>query len=162
MLLLARRAKDADDAEDQVRRALTSGTGLEKFRQIIEEQGGDPRVVDDYNRLPAPSTREVWRAPRAGIVARLDAELVGRAAVVLGAGRDRVDADVDASAGIDITAPVGTRVAAGDPMLTLLTRQASRIEAARRLIDQAVAIGPMAPVAGPAVIETIDGRTAFS
>ena len=161
MLVLSGRAADDGDAEEQVRRALASGAGLEKFRQIIEEQGGDPRVVDDYNRLPAPSTREVWRAPRSGVVARLDAELIGRAAVVLGAGRDRVDAEVDPSAGIDITAPVGTRVAAGDPMMTLLTRQASRIDAARRLLEQAVAIGPMAPLPGPIVIEIIDGRTSL-
>jgi pyrimidine-nucleoside phosphorylase len=161
MLVLSKCAADEGDAEEQVRRALASGAGLEKFRQIIEQQGGDPHVVDDYDRLPAPSTREVWRAPRAGVVARLDAELIGRAAVVLGAGRDRVDADVDPSAGIDITAPVGTHVAAGDPMMTLLTRQPARLDAARRLLEQAVAIGPMAPMPGPIVIETIDGRTSL-
>src|SRR6185369_1095927 len=95
-------AKDEGDAERRVRTALTSGAGLEAFRAIVAAQGGDPRVVDDYDRLPSVRHREPWVAPRAGFVARMDAELVGRAAVALGAGRDRADAAVDPAVGIDI------------------------------------------------------------
>ena len=160
MLVLSGRAADDRDGEQQVRHALTSGAGVERFRAIIAAQGGDPRVIDDYDRLPAASIAEVWRAPRRGIVSRMDAELVGRAAVVLGAGRDRVDADVDPAAGIDIAAAPGDEVSAGDAVFTLRTSDRARLEAARRLLDDAVTIGGEAPVARPLVLETIDGRTA--
>jgi pyrimidine-nucleoside phosphorylase len=160
MLVLCGRAADDRDGEQQVRRALSSGAGVERFRMIIEAQGGDPRVVDDYNRLPSASIEDVWAAPRAGTVTRMDAELVGRAAVVLGAGRDRVDADVDPAAGIDVRAALGEQVDARAVVFTLRTSDRARLDAARRLLDDAVTIGDDAPVGRPLVLETIDGRTA--
>jgi len=161
MLVLARVAADEADAVSRVRRALESGAGLEKFRQIVETQGGDPRVVDDYSRLPAAARREPWRAPRAGFVAAMDAELVGRAAVVLGAGRDRVDAGVDHSVGIQVVSPVGAQVAAGDAVLEVACDDAVRRAAAMSLLDQAIAIGDAAPVPRPLVLGGIDGRQAI-
>jgi len=161
MLVLARVAADEADAVSRVRRALESGAGLEKFRQIVEAQGGDPRVVDDYSRLPAAARREPWRAPRTGFVAAMDAELVGRAAVVLGAGRDRVDASVDHSVGIQVLSPVGARVAAGDAVVEVACDDAARLAAAMSLLDQAIAIGDAAPVPRPLVLGRIDGRQAI-
>jgi pyrimidine-nucleoside phosphorylase len=160
MLVLCGRARDDGDGERQVRQALTSGAGVERFRAIIAAQGGDPRVVDDYARLPAASISEVWRAPVRGPITRMDAELVGRAAVVLGAGRDRVDAGVDPAAGIDVLAPIGTAVSAGDAVFTLKTSDRARLDAARRLLDEAVTIGGDVPASRPLVLEIIDGRTA--
>jgi pyrimidine-nucleoside phosphorylase len=162
MLVLSGRASDDRDAESQVRGALASGAGLERFRAIIEAQGGDPRVIDDYGRLPTASAREVWHAPQGGVIAGLDAELVGRAAVALGAGRDRAEADVDPGAGIDVHAAVGATVSRGDAVFTLMTNEASRLEAARALLDRAVTIGDAAPPAPPLVLEIIDGRQAFA
>jgi pyrimidine-nucleoside phosphorylase len=155
MLVLSRRAASDAEADAQVRRALTSGAGLEKFRDIIAAQGGDPKVVDDYSRLPAPLHREEWRAPRAGVVSRLDAELVGRAAVALGAGRDRADAGVDPAAGIDVAAPRGSRVQAGDPVLVLACSDPARARAAQTLLDEGVSIEDEAPAERPLVIETV-------
>jgi pyrimidine-nucleoside phosphorylase len=158
MLVLSGRASADADADAQVRRALASGAGLEKFRDIIAAQGGDSKVIDDYARLPAAAHREEWRAPRAGVVTRLDAELIGRAAVALGAGRDRAEAGVDPAAGIDIAAPPGTRVRAGEPVLLLACADSARARAAMALVDEAVAIGDEAPVDRPLVIDTIGGK----
>src|SRR5882762_9029357 len=78
MLVLGKIAGDRPDADRQARLAIESGAGLERFRQIIEMQGGDPRIVDDYARLPRAEARHVVVADRAGYVNRVDAELVGR------------------------------------------------------------------------------------
>ena len=158
MLLLAGIARDLADAEGRVQRALASGAALEKFRAIIEQQGGDPRVVDDYRRLPTARHREPWAACRDGVVSNLDAELIGRAAAALGAGRDRVDAGVDHAAGIDISAPVGTAVRRGDSVLVLACDDASRRAAAQSLLAEAVQIADEAPALRPRVIDVIDGR----
>ena len=112
MLVLGRVADDRADAEKQVARARSPpAPALERFRRIIEEQGGDPRVVDDYSRLPH-GARPPSRAARAAaaIVTRLDAELVGRASVALGAGRDRVEDPVDPAVGIMVRAKPGDEV----------------------------------------------------
>jgi pyrimidine-nucleoside phosphorylase len=155
MLVGAGIAKDDGDAERRVRTALTSGAGLEAFRAIVAAQGGDPRVVDDYDRLPSVRHREPWVAPRAGFVARMDAELVGRAAVALGAGRDRADAAVDPAVGIDIVAPVGSKVQAKDPVLMIGCAAPDRVAAARALLDRAIEIAPAPPVSRPLVIGTV-------
>src|SRR5205085_457076 len=107
MLVLGRVARDRHDGEQQARGAIQSGAGLERFRQIIEAQGGDPKVVDDPARLPHVADRHVVAADRAGFVTRLDAELIGRASVALGAGRDRVEDPVDPAVGIMVLAKPG-------------------------------------------------------
>jgi len=155
MLVAAGVASDDGDAERRVRQALASGAGLEAFRKIVAAQGGDPKVLDDYRRLPSVDHTEPWKAPRTGIVARLDAELIGRAAVALGAGRDRADAAVDPAVGIDIVAPVGTAVQAGEPVLVIACASADRIGAARVLLDRAIDIADTAPPPRPLVIGVI-------
>jgi len=158
MLALAGVASDAAEGEAAVRRALVSGAGLEKFRAIVEAQGGDPRVIDDYGRMPEAALQEPVVASRTGIVMHLDAERIGRAAVMLGAGRDRADAAVDPSAGIEILAGVGQPVSAGETVLVLSADQPSRFAAAQAALEGAIIIGDRAPVPGGLVHEVIDGR----
>src|SRR5205807_9336014 len=113
MLRLGGLAATVDEATAKVRAALASGTGLELFRRMVERQGGDPRVVDDPARLPAAPRRGVVVAVRPGYVAALDAEGIGRAAVALGAGRDRAEDAVDPAVGVVVDAKVGDPVTAG-------------------------------------------------
>jgi thymidine phosphorylase len=145
MLMLGRVASDRADAERQVKDSIASGRALDRFRQIIEGQGGDPRVVDDYSRLPAAPSRHCLTGDRAGYLTRLDAELVGRASVALGAGRDRVDDTVDPSVGILLKARPGNRIAAGDPILELHYREPAKLDAALVLARRAISIGDEAP-----------------
>jgi pyrimidine-nucleoside phosphorylase len=152
MLVLGKVADDRAGAERQVRHAIASGTGLERFRQIVELQGGDPRVVDDYQRLPHVSDVHVVAASRDGYVTRLDAELVGRASVGLGAGRDRVDDPVDPAVGIMVIARPGDEVRAGDPVLEMHYRDRARLETAVRLASEAVTIGDERPAAGRLIV----------
>src|SRR5437868_5946032 len=88
MLVLGKVARDRASGERKARETIASGAGLETFRRIIEHQGGDPRIVDDYARLPSSPSRHVITADRAGYVTKLDAGRIGHASVSLGAGRD--------------------------------------------------------------------------
>src|SRR6184192_340882 len=76
MLVVGGVAADRASGERRVRDAIASGAGLERFRRIIEHQGGDARVVDDYARLPAAPARHVITAARGGYLTGLDAEAV--------------------------------------------------------------------------------------
>ena len=152
MLVLGRVADDLAAADEQARRAIASGAGLERFRRIIEIQGGDPRVVDDYERLPHVADRHLVAACRDGYVASIDAELVGRASVALGAGRDRVEDAVDPAVGIRVIAKPGDAVRAGDAVLELHYRDCVRLEAAIRLTNQAITIGDGRPARGPLIV----------
>ena len=152
MLVLGKVADDIAAAETQVRNAISSGAGLERFRRIIEAQGGDPRVVDDYDRLPHVGGRHQVFAARAGYVTALDAELVGRASVALGAGRDRVEDPVDPAVGILVAAKPGEKVNAGDPVLELHYRDRARLETAIALATRATVIGDQPPPARRLVV----------
>jgi pyrimidine-nucleoside phosphorylase len=159
MLVQSGLEPDVPRAEARVRKALSSGAGVEKFREIIATQGGDPRVIDDYSRLPAAPDRDLLTASRDGVVVAMRAEAVGRAAVGLGAGRDRLDAAIDPAVGFEIVAPVGTRVKAGDPIVEIHHRNGYGLAEARRLLEAAIEIGDTATAARPLVIARIQGKT---
>ena len=152
MLVLGKVAGDKAAAEQKIRTAIGSGAGLDCFRRIIEGQGGDPKVIDDYQRLPHVADRYVVAASRAGYVTALDAELVGRASVSLGAGRDRVDDAVDPAVGIMVVAKPGDQVHAGQPVLEMHYRDRTRLDAALRLTSQAITIGDERPAVRPSIV----------
>ena len=152
MLVLGKVAGDLADADRRAREAIRTGAALERFRQIVEAQSGDPRVVDDYSRLPQAPHRNVVEAERGGYVTRLDAELIGRASNALGAGRDRVEDPVDPAVGISIRATVRDAVSPGDPLLELHYRDRARLETALALASQAIAIGDHQPPRTPLIV----------
>jgi pyrimidine-nucleoside phosphorylase len=152
MLVLGRIAVDRADAARRIHGAIASGAGLERFRRIIEGQGGDPAVVDDYARFPIAPCRHAVTAARDGFVARVDAGLVGRASAALGAGRDRVEDAIDPAVGIVLAARPGDEVRAGDPLLDIYYRDRPRLDAALPLIRRAVRLADGPPAEpGPLV-----------
>jgi thymidine phosphorylase len=155
MLVLGGAAQDIASGAARARAAIRSGAGLDRFRRIVEQQGGDPTIVDDYGRLPSAPERHVVRASRAGFLASLDAELVGRASVALGAGRDRVEDPVDPAVGIMVLAMPGEELKSGDPVLELHYRDRSRVESAIGLCARAVEIGDAPPTHKPLIVEQI-------
>jgi pyrimidine-nucleoside phosphorylase len=152
MLVLGGVAGNRSEAQQKVHDAIASGAGLERFRRIIEQQGGDPHVVDDYGRIAAAPERDVVRAPRQGFLAGLDAALVGRASVALGAGRDRVEDSIDHAAGIMVVVKPGVELRAGDPVLELHYRDRARLGAAAALAARAIKIEDNQPIVEPLVV----------
>jgi pyrimidine-nucleoside phosphorylase len=157
MLVVSGIEPDGESAEARVREALTSGRGLEKFREIIAHQGGDPRVIDDYTRLPSAPDRDVVAAPRSGYVSGLKAELIGRAAVALGAGRSRLDDVVDPGVGIEIVARPGDRVSEGSPVLVVHHRSGAGLPEAQALLARAVAVADAPSAEAPIVVARLRG-----
>jgi pyrimidine-nucleoside phosphorylase len=152
MLMCGGVAADRDAAFAMSQKAIASGAALERFTRIIEEQGGDPRVVDDYARMPSVAERVSIRAPRTGFLVRVDAELVGRASVALGAGRDRVEDVVDPAVGIVVRCKPGTEVTKGDEVMALFYRDVNTLQAARLLAERAVVIGDEQVASRPMVL----------
>jgi thymidine phosphorylase len=143
MLALAR--VEADPAA-----ALADGRALDRYRQMIAAQGGDPDAP-----LPQAGHTEVVTADEDGWLRRLDARAVGVAAWRLGAGRARKEDDVNHAAGIVCLAKPGDRVTAGQPVLELRTDDETRFGPAAEALAGAVGIGSEPPAARPPVIERI-------
>ncbi len=155
MLMAAGLERDEPAAERRVRSVLESGAGLEKFGAIVEFQGGDPQVIDQYDRLPSAPDRHQVTAPKSGYVSAIGAEEVGRAAVVLGAGRGKLDDVIDPGVGIEVMAPVGAEVRAGDTVLLVHHRGGRGLDEALPLLTGAVHIADEPPARRPIVIERV-------
>ncbi len=158
MLIVSGVESDAAKAEARIRRALADGSGLEKLKQIVANQGGDPRAIDDPARMPTTPDRDQILAPRAGYVSALKAELVGRAAVVLGAGRDRLDAVIDPGVGLIVLAPPGTEVAARQPIFEIRHRAGHGLPEARRLLLESVDVADRPPPPPKLILDRLQGR----
>lgn len=115
MLVLGKKAKAAASARRLAEAALADGRGLARFRQLVEAQGGDVRMVDDPSRLPRAPRVETLRATRSAYVRRVNAEGIGIASVHLGAGREKKGDPIDHRTGIVLHAKVGDRVERGQP-----------------------------------------------
>jgi pyrimidine-nucleoside phosphorylase len=155
MLVVAGVAGDRADAAARCRRALDSGDALERLRAIIERQGGNSRVIDDYGVMPRAPREHVMRADVDGFVTELDAGLIGRAVVMLGGGRGKVDDEIDSAVGIIIPATVGDAVLPGDPVLRVHYRSAEKLEHALPLLTQAVCVGESPRSRAPLVIDEV-------
>jgi thymidine phosphorylase len=155
MVLLAGRAATAEDAERLVREAMTSGAGLERFRRMVERQGGDPACVDTPSGLLLAPGRETVRAPRAGYLTGLDAMLVGQAAAALGAGRATAEDRVDHGVGIRVLATLGALLRAGEPVLELVHRDGKGLRESLALAAQAIELGGAPPAPRPLVVGEI-------
>jgi pyrimidine-nucleoside phosphorylase len=158
MVWLGEKASSEAAAEIMVRESLASGAARETLRKMIQWQGGDPAVVDDLKRLPSARHSYQVMAAKAGFVSSLDALLVGRTAVALGAGRDKKGDAVDLSAGILLHKKPGERVAAGEPVIELRYNDESRLSAALALATQAAVIGDNAPAEAPLVMGWVHDR----
>ena len=155
MLVLAGIDTDEGAAVARVRRSLQDGTALERFRMIVEAQGGDPRVLDDPARLPAAASRQVITAARDGFVTALHADLLGRASVRLGAGRARLDSVIDPAVGFMVLRRPGDAVQAGDAVLEVHYNDPARLAAAEAMARDAIEIGDAPLKAAPLVLDRI-------
>jgi pyrimidine-nucleoside phosphorylase len=155
MVRLANLAGSNAEAESRVRSALANGAGLEKFRQIVERQGGDPRVVDDYSGFARAPHCVTVAADRSGYVTDLNAEQIGIGAMILGAGRNRAEDRVDHSVGVVVRGSVGQAVRAGDVILELHYREEGRLARSLPILRGAVAVGDAPPETPGLILEEI-------
>ena len=142
-------------ARRRLETALADGGALARFAELIEAQGGDPRVCDDPKRLPQPKLVREVRVDRGGVLTALDAEQVGLAAVELGAGRARKEDVVDPAAGLLVLKRVGDEVRTGDVLAELHAQTESRLDAGEARLRGAAAFGEAPLPRKPLVLERI-------
>lgn len=145
-----------DGGRDRLREAIASGAALEKLEDVARAHGGDPSVLEDTSLLEMAANEAVLTAPRDGFVTRCDALTIGVAATRLGAGRERMDDDVDHGVGITLRAKIGDRVFAGDPLATVRYRDEAGWEAQKERLASAWVIGDTRPDPSDLVVERID------
>jgi pyrimidine-nucleoside phosphorylase len=131
MLRLSGRAEDLNAALTLALETLSSGAAWQKFRKLVEAQGGDVACVEDPEKLPQASIVEPVPAPRSGYLAGVDAAEVGLAVVELGGGREEKGQPIDHSVGVLVHHKVGDLVQKETPLFTIHANDQEKLEAAR-------------------------------
>ncbi|MRN23272.1 pyrimidine-nucleoside phosphorylase [Romboutsia ilealis] len=140
MLVLAKTADTFEEGVEKIREAISSGSALEKLKVFIENQGGDKRVVDDYSLFPQANLVIPIKAHRSGYISRIEAEEVGVSAMILGAGRETKDDELDLAAGIILNNKVGDYVNEGDTLATMYLNKEEKLESAKERFINAYSI----------------------
>ena len=143
------------DREGAVWDALICGAALEKFRAMVEQQGGDPRVVDDYSLLPTAPDRTTVSAPRAGYVSDIDPYAVGVAVAHLGGGRLKTTDAIDHAVGVVVKAKRGEPVDAGGAVFEVHHRGGKGLAEALALLNTCFSISDTPPSPTPLIVEAL-------
>jgi len=137
MFFLGERTASLDEGRRLAETMVASGQALEKFRQGITLQGGDPRVIDDYGVLPAASHKLDVVASTSGYVAATNCMEFGIALAMLGGGRETKEDKIDHGVGLEFHKRIGDRVEKGEPLVTIHYNSAAKLDEAKSRIAEA-------------------------
>jgi pyrimidine-nucleoside phosphorylase len=155
MLIVGGLATKTPEAMNQAREAITSGAALERLRQVIAAQGGDPRVCDDVKLLPQAARLHTITSDCAGFVTRIETAEIGRIVMDWGGGRQRLEDAIDYGVGLFIHAKTGDRVSPGDPLVTAHYNDETRLAEMQTRLRAAYHIEEIAPKPEPLIKSVI-------
>ena len=139
MVVLAERASTLEEARQLLNEAIENGSALDKFKTFLENQGGDASVVDSPELLPTAEYQIDYKAKSSGVVSELIANEIGVASMMLGAGRQTKEDDIDLSVGIVLNKKLGDNVNEGESLLTIHSNRENVDDVIKKL-DESIEI----------------------
>jgi pyrimidine-nucleoside phosphorylase len=160
MFYLGERTRTVLEGYHLAEEMITSGKALNKFRELIEIQGGDPQVIDYPSRLPHAMHRVTVHAKAEGFVTAMDCERIGIAGVMLGGGRQKKEDSVDPAVGIVLNRKVGQYVQKNDTLCFVHYNSDANLDEVLGLLQSAYVIGPHLPMEPrPLIHRVIKGKS---
>jgi len=157
MFFLGDRTRSVDDGRLLAESMIVSGQAKEKLKQCIHLQGGDEKIVDQPEFLPAANSREHVLSSSAGFLTATDCQQLGVALAMLGGGRERKEDFIDHAVGLEFHARIGDRIENGQPLATIHYNSAAKLAEAKALIASSYQISESAPDEAPLLIHRIIG-----
>jgi len=155
MIYLGKVAPTLDEARDIAQRRLLDGSGYRKFKEVIAAQSGNPQVLDKFDLLPnATGAREIT-SPRSGYVSAIDAQDIGRAAAMIGAGREAKDGPIDPAVGLILEVKTGEKIEAGSVLCRLYYTREDRLDEAADVVEDAFRISSHPPEERELILEVV-------
>ncbi len=145
-------SKDIYECEKMVRLAIENGSALEKLKEAVGAQGGDISYIDDTSKFIDASVCIEYKAEKSGYINKIDAQKIGRASVLLGAGREKKDDVIDFGAGIYLCKKTGDEVREGDTVARLYTNKNEYADSALAVIKEAFDYSQKKPYIGKTVL----------
>ncbi|MFA5624595.1 MAG: thymidine phosphorylase [Bradymonadales bacterium] len=150
MLMVAKKLSHKE-AMAELENAVKSGAALEQMRKNIQAQGGNPAVIDNYNLLSLAKYNTDFCVEQNGYIASFDCEAVGKAACVLGGGREVAGQAIDHSVGIEVLHKIGDRLHFNDPLFKITYQDEDKLQKAKAILKDAFVMSEE-KVAAPALI----------
>jgi pyrimidine-nucleoside phosphorylase len=155
MIFLGKKAETLDEARRIAEQHLVDGSGYKKLKQVVAAQGGNPQALDKFELLPnATGMREV-ASPRGGYVTSIDAEDIGVASNMIGAGRDKKEDSIDPAVGIILEVKTGEKVDAGSVLCRLYYTKEDRVDEAAEMVEDAFRISGQKPEERELILEVV-------
>ena len=155
MIYLGKITATLEEARELATTKLLDGSGYRKLKEVIAAQGGNPQVLDRFELLPnATGAREI-SSPRAGYISAIDAEYIGQASSMIGAGRDTKEDSIDPAVGVILEVKVGQKVDAGGVLCRLYYTREDNVEEAAQLVEDAFRISSTAPESRELILEVV-------
>jgi len=155
MIYLGKIAPALDEARELAQKKLLDGSGYRKLKDVIQAQGGNPQVLDRFELLPNATGAKEISSPRAGYVSAIDAEYIGQASAMIGAGRDQKEDTIDPAVGVILEVKVGQKVDAGGVLCRLYYTGEEHVEEAAQLVEDAFRISAAAPEERELILEVV-------
>jgi pyrimidine-nucleoside phosphorylase len=155
MIFLAKITKTLEEARQIAETKLSDGSAYKKFRQAVEAQGGNPQALEKFELLPnATGMREITTS-RAGYVSAINAEDIGQAAAMMGAGRSEKDDVIDHAVGVILEVKTGEKVDAGAVLCRLYYTREDTLEEAAEVVEDAFRISSTKPEERELILEVV-------
>jgi pyrimidine-nucleoside phosphorylase len=164
MILAAGKAKDFAEAKGILNGLLEERRALAKMKELIEAQHGNPEVLENLTLLPQARGKLIVKAWAEGYLAEIDAQALGLAAMVLGAGRETKDAAIDLAVGLKVHGRRGDYFKLDQPLLTLYYNEEKRMAEAMKYVREAFTFSPSKVEKNPLIygVVTKKGRESYN
>jgi pyrimidine-nucleoside phosphorylase len=140
MIFLGKIAKSMEEAREIAQSKLLDGSGYRKLKDVIAAQGGNPQVLDRFDLLPNATGAQEITTSRGGYVSGIDAQFIGQASSMIGAGRNTKEDSIDPAVGVILEVKVGQKIEAGSILCRIYHTNEEHLEEAAELVEDAFKI----------------------
>jgi pyrimidine-nucleoside phosphorylase len=155
MLKLGGEAKNYEEGRNRLEKILKEGTAFNKFKEMIAAQGGNPEIIDKPELLPLAKHCTKIKADISGYMQKIDSRLIGESVMLLGAGREKKESEIDLSVGIILKKKVGNKVNINEDLAEVYYNDSEKLKEAKKKLLSSFVIGNKKPQKFPLILVTI-------
>ncbi len=155
MLKLGRAVKNYEEGRSRLEKILQEGAAFNKFKEMITAQGGNPEIIDRPELLPLAKHCTRIKSDRSGYVKKIDSRLIGGSAMLLGAGREKKESEIDLSVGIILKKKVGSKVNINEDLAEVYYNDSKNLKETKNKLFSSFVIGDKKPKKLPLILATI-------
>ncbi len=158
MLKLGGAVKDYEEGKNRLKIILQEGSAFNKFKEMITAQGGNPEIIDKPELLPLAKHCTNIKANISGYIQKIDSRLIGESAMLLGAGREKKESEIDLSVGIILKKKVGSKVNINEDLAEVYYNDSKNLKETKNKLFSSFVIGDKKPKKLPLILATINKK----